>query len=136
MENIPNISDDKLNEYYARIKPVARFAYVKSHGRKKLEPDPDGDLYYIKHVNLREIAFTWDPKPAKKASGLEKLADIETFHTYGYYGLFKPSIAEVIAQIPWQYVSKAAAFETGIGDVVIDGNYHRTTTTLYQRKEG
>ena len=55
---------------------------------------------YIKPVDLFGIAYTWDPKPAGKAKDVKPLCDITTYHTYGYYGFFKPSIAEVLAQIP------------------------------------
>ena len=37
-----------------------------------------------------------NPKPTDKATGLKPLCTIKTYHTYGYHGLFKPSIAEVL----------------------------------------
>lgn len=119
---IPEISDAKLEELYKRIKPVVK--------RK-------GKLYYIKDEDPRKVAFTWDPKLKNKAKKLEKLCNITTYHTYGYYGFFKPSIAEVIAQIPKYYLDKTVAFET-LTDLTVEnivGDYHVTTTTLYTKSK-
>lgn len=128
MSEIPKISNRTLKELYKQMKPVVRFGLFG----KKLEPDDRGELYYIKDPDLRGEAFTWDPEATKKATGLKKLEDIVTYHSYGYYGFFKPSIAEVVAQIPKKYLSKVAAFETST-DASIDGDYHATTTTLYEK---
>ncbi len=70
-----------------------------------------GFLYYIQEVDLRGIAFIWDPKPTEIAEGLEPFEDITTYHTYGYYGFFKPSIAEVLAQIPLDKIDHVVSFE-------------------------
>jgi len=118
---IPQISDMKLEDLYKRIKPVVRH---------------EGNLHYIKDVDLRRVAFTWDPKLTTKAENLERICDITTYHRYGYYGLFKPSIAEVIAQIPEKCLDRTVAFETST-DLDIEnivGEYHVTTTTLYKRR--
>lgn len=120
--SIPEISDAKLEELYKRIKPVV--------GRK-------GKLYYIKDEDLRKVAFTWEPKLKNKAKKLERLCDITTYHTYGYHGFFKPSIAEVIAQIPENYLDETVAFET-FTDLTLEnivGNYHVTTTRLYTKSK-
>jgi len=138
MEIIPKISDKKLEELCKRIKPVVRYVRMWFGGKSEYESDDRGDLYYIKDVDPRGVAFTWDPKKKKKAKGLEKICDIETFHTYGYYGFFKPSIAEVISQIPEEYLDEVAAFETSTDcsmDYVNDG-YHATMTTLYRKRNG
>ncbi len=126
------ISDERLQELYQKIKPVVRFAKVSYGGQSKCERHPEGDLYFIEDVDLRKTAFTWDPKPKEKAKKLKHLEDIKTFHTYGYYGFFKPSIAEVIAQIPESLLEKTVAFETLTG-CQIEGEYHSTVTRLYSR---
>lgn len=130
MNRIPSISDEQLNELYQRIKPVAR----KSRG----------DLYYIRDVDPRGVAFTWDPKYTQKAKGLQPLQNIVTYHTYGYYGFFKPSVAEVIAQIPKDCIDQVVAFETKGPEDASDLNqhiqelndgYHVATTTLYEQRQ-
>jgi hypothetical protein len=56
-------------------------------------------------------SFLWDAKPAKKAKKLKTLCDITTHHSFGFAGFFKPSIAEVLAQIPEEHLDKVVAFE-------------------------
>ena len=127
---IPKVPKDRIKELAERIKPVVQFA----HKGKR----------YIKPVDLFGIAYTWDPKAASKAKDLKPLCDITTYHTYGYYGFFKPSIAEVLAQIPAEHLDKVVAFEIvdspqGVNDLnreneALNAGYHVATTTLYIRK--
>lgn len=139
---IPEISDEKLLELSQRIKPVIRF----SRGLKGLFLSPEGIPYYIKPVDLREMAFTWDATPSKKAKGLQEIVAIRTLHSYGYHGLFKPSIAEVIAQIPEEFLDRVVAFEIvdqpeTAADFyrdeemreAFDAGYHTAFTMLYAR---
>ena len=120
------ISDERLEELSKRIKPI-----VLQHGIP----------HYIKLCDLRKQAFTWDPKVTERADGLTMIAEIPTYHTSGYYGFFKPSIAEVLSQIPEEHLSSCCAFMTerataaDLGhqmDVVNEG-YHRAMTTLYKK---
>jgi hypothetical protein len=125
---IPTITDDELAKLAGRIKPV-----VLSEGKP----------HYIKPVDLRKVAFTWAPSPVKVATGLKPLADIRTYHTYGYYGFFKPSIAEVIAQIPKKHLRRAVAFEIVKAPETaedlrrqwkaVNAGYHVATTRLYEK---
>ncbi len=127
---IPSISDERLRELFEKIKPVVDF------GKKGLR--------YIKQEDLRNIAYTWDPKPAKKAKNLYNLCDITTYHSYGHYVLFKPSIAEVLAQIPKEHLDKVIAFEIVKSPETADdlnrereatnAGYHVAMTRLYVQK--
>src|SRR6185295_13661391 len=113
---IPEVSEERIHELAQRIKPVVRMARVKTsyrhhsdgsmsvihrrHKRGKWRTWPNGKLFNLKSVDLFDIAYTWDPQPTRppeKATGLHPLCEITTYHTYGYHGMFKPSIAEVIA---------------------------------------
>lgn len=132
MSHIPEISDERLAQLHARIKPVVRGAR-RSNGAAW----HDG-LFYIQDVDLRGESFTWDPTLTESAEGLRELARIETTHTCGYYGFFKPSIAEVLAQIPVEFLDRCVAYECGVGDldtsnIVDGGSAHRVTTVLYER---
>lgn len=93
---IPTLTDARLDELVARIKPVVEF---------------DGVKRYIQPCHPRNVAYLWDPKPADKAPAFKRVAEIQTLHTYGYIGFFKPSIAEVLSQIPEQLVDQVIAFE-------------------------
>ena len=132
---------EQIAKLCKKIRPVVRFERVLLFFRHE---SADGVLYYIKSVDPFNIAFTWDAKPKWRARRLEKLADITTYHTWGYYGFFKPSIAEVLAQIPEEYLGQAVAFEiierpesmddlSDQWDIVNEG-YHRATTRIYRRK--
>jgi hypothetical protein len=122
---IPKITNERLNELVARIKPVVK------NGK---------ELHYIASCDLRNTAFTWDPVLGQTAGRLMKLRTVRTLHTYGYYGFFKPSVAEVLAQIPEDLVDKAIAFETiGPEDAdalnkekeALDAGFHVADTTFY-----
>ena len=99
----------------------------------------DGRLHELstEGVALWTTAFMWDPKIVGPVAGnLYELAFVETYHTCGYIGLFKPSLGEVISQIPSHLVDDVSHFEIEIGDTVgcySDGDGHRTMTRLYTR---
>lgn len=123
---IPAISDERIRELSELV-----FATVRR----------DGQLHFIHPVHPRNVAFTWSPDLAERAEGLEEIARIRTLHTYGYHGFFKPSIAEVYAQIPEYLLHEVVAFETNGPDTVHDLNrerdalnagYHVAETILYR----
>jgi hypothetical protein len=154
---IPPISDERIAELSAQIRPVVRMARVRvrvkhySNGatriklyrsayRGKWQPWPAGELYYIMPVNARGIAFPWSPKRDVLAEGLIEIARITTLHTYAYHGFFKPTIAEVLSQIPEEYLGQVIAFETHGPETADDLNsewellnegYHVAETILY-----
>ena len=127
---IPEISDQKLEELAGRIRPVYEFK--------------DGVLRYIQPVDLRKTAYTWDPKPAELAENLKVLSEFRTFHSYGSPMFFKPSIAEVLAQIPEEFLNKIRAFQIVDAPVHVDdlnlerealnAGYHVAMTRLYTQE--
>lgn len=129
---IPEITPEELMRRASHIKPTLRFG-------KGLR----ARLRYIKPVDFKMIAYTWNPKPAGLAEGLEEIQDITTYHTWGHYSLFKPSIAEVLAAIPADIVDQVVAFEIikwpeTVDDLnhdreALNAGYHRATTRLYRR---
>lgn len=50
---------------------------------------------------LKNTAFTWEPKTAIISFSFtrEVVREVETFHNWGYYGFFKPSLKEVFAAL-------------------------------------
>ncbi len=137
---IPEVSKERIVELGERIKPVVRF----TRSWRGLSRSAEGHLRYIKSHDLFNIAYTWAPKAAKATRGLKKLCDITTNHGFGYQGLFKPSIAEVLAQIPAEYLDKVVAFEIikhpeTVDDLnreheALNAGYHVATTRLYVRE--
>ncbi len=126
--SIPLVTDSRLKQLASKIRPVVR--------------NRNNALAYIEPCNLRNIAFAWDPKITRKASNLVKHATIKTLHTWSYYGFFKPTIAEVLAQIPEDLIEDTVAFEV-IGPSMasdlnrekeaLDAGFHVAMTHLYGR---
>lgn len=130
---IPKISNAILHELAGRIKPVVSFM-----------KDGVPTRYYIKEVSLSSVAYTWDPVKTEVAEEFVVLGQIITYHTYGYYGFFKPSIAEVLSQIPEKYLGIVTAFEIvaqpqSADDLnehvaILNAGYHVAITQLYGKK--
>lgn len=127
MSRIPEISDGSIKKMLKSVKPVI------------IEGDK---LFYIKPVDPRRTAFMWDPKKTKEAKGLVATGTITTYHTWAYYGCFKPTIAEVLAQIPKEWVPGTVAFSVLGPETAADLNKHQTElnegyhvaeTTLYRK---
>lgn len=118
---IPSITDERLQQLATSIRHViAR----------------DGRLIYTKTPeNLRGMSFLYDPDVNDFADDLETLVSIPTRHTCGHPSLFKPTFAEVLAQIPEQWIAETAAFRTysPVAREGADGAYHEALTTLFRR---
>ena len=156
---ISEITDERLAELVGRIKPIVRMECIITEDVEfedgatgfRMRPDPSdkmqpwdsGEQYYIEPVDPRGVAYTWDPTPTEKAMGLMQIRDITTYHTFGYHGMFKPSIAEVLAMIPEDVVEEVVAFEIidcpkTADDLnknleALHAGYHVATTRLYKR---
>lgn len=102
----------------------------------------EGRLFFIEEPRSRDEAFTWDPKPTTQARDISPVIDITTYHTFGYYGFFKPTWAEVLAQIPRAFLPLVSAFEiidwpknaTDLNEKAdaLNQGYHVATTRLYR----
>ena len=92
---IPKIDDKTLAGFYRLLKPIVTI---------------DEEKYL-----LREISYIWEESKNKRdvvdSNKLEPVEDFLCLHTYGYYGLFKPSIAEILAQVPEKTICEANVFE-------------------------
>jgi len=128
------VTREEILQRAGRIKPVVRFAIdekgklhrddsamtgemrlTERGGLFKYKDEPywnfDG-LYYIEPVDVFNTVFSWDPKPAKRAEPeLVRLDDIVTHHYFAGV-FFKPTQADVLGQIPKEYLQKVVAFET------------------------
>lgn len=129
--SIPKISNEKIQEMLNKMAPVVK-------GEREEESQ---ELFWIEIPHAREVSFIWSPVLKGKAVGLKKVSSIQTFHSYGYYSFFKPSLAEVLSQIPEQYLDgSVVAFETigprDISDIkkqwdVVQAGFHVAETILY-----
>ena len=99
---LPDISDEELWERYKRIKPIVK----------------NDNLYYYLKTNsiemLRNQSFLWNAKEELRehinSDTIEEIDEFSCYHTYGYYGLFKPTIAEILEQFPDELIEDANAF--------------------------
>lgn len=124
IDRLMNITQERAEELAKRIHPLVR---------------NDGLLHYIEMPDLFKTAFKWKPtfKGQVDANKVKLIGVIPTFHGCGYIGMFKPSVAEVLAQIPSFYVDSCNAFEVlfdqeATQNITDDFYGHRTTTLLYQ----
>lgn len=97
------ITDDKIIERYSHIKPVV---------------EKDSELYWLRKFSDEElfnINYLWNDETEKPVKEGEIISipgkDFRCLHKYGYYGLFKPSIAEVLTQIDSEVLDLVVAFE-------------------------
>ena len=136
--SIPPISDEELMRRYLKIKPVAEIGDVK---------------YWLRNYSIsdmRNTSFFWTLVPDKREPVGESLSkhthyDFQCLHTFGYHGFFKPSVAEVLAQIPEDVLKQYTidAFEivarpTSCGDLsaykkAMDQGFHVSVVRLYIR---
>lgn len=118
---VPEITDEVLAERMARFTPL-----VSQEGEARMIELPDP----------RRTAFTWDPKIVGAPVDFEELRTVETDHYCGYIAFFKPSIAEVLAQVPDDLPADCNAFLIR-GDVECypEGNGHRART-IFGRVRG
>lgn len=100
---IPEIDDKRLKELYHLLKPIVTIDEMK---------------YLLREFTLQELrnqSYIWNRDEDKRdivdPSRLETVDDFLCLHTWGYYGLFKPSIAEVLSQAPENVIAEANTFE-------------------------
>ena len=100
---IPEINDKRLKELYQLLKPIVTIDEMK---------------YLLREFTLQELrnqSYIWNRHEDKRdivdPSRLETVDDFLCLHTWGYYGLFKPSIAEVLSQAPESVIEQANTFE-------------------------
>ena len=135
--SIPTISDDELKKRYQHIKPVITV---------------NGKLHYFKEFTdkeLRNISYLWNREKIGEEVNDGELKvweghDFNCIHRYGYYGLFKPSIAEVLAQINEFDILSIKAFEIiespetaddfykdGLTSIIFKNGFHVSKVRLY-----
>jgi hypothetical protein len=130
---IPPISNQVLKALAAQIKPIVR---DQKRSNKLFYLNVDG-------LSLRGESFLWELDFGDEAKDIKPLMQVRTYHTYGYYGMFKPSIAEVIAQIPVEVRERVVGFEItrrpetaadlNENRAALNAGYHVAMATLYVR---
>jgi hypothetical protein len=117
---IPKVPASEIRTRAAHIRPVVSFPIIGN--------------CYIWNVDLFQEAFTRGAWPKRPALGLKWVHNIRTYHVCQEDDIFRPSVAEVLAQIPFEYLNKTKAFRvvevTHDADACVAG-YHTALTSLY-----
>lgn len=121
--SIPEISNEELLKRYEQIKPLIRC---------------DDKLYHLREFDLNELigqSFIWDyTDDLRNPVGENEFLYMEgedflCLHRYGYYGLFKPSIAEVLSQIDDSVLPFVSAFEL-LDEPMTSSDFHKDNFTI------
>jgi hypothetical protein len=133
---IPAIADDVLEEMAQRMMPV-----VHKDGAFWQVALPVPKAGQTLAHTLRITAHLWKPQLLPLVPGLRELARVRTYHTFSFYGFFKPTIAEVLAQVPPHLLTDVQAFKVVDGPQTADdlnreraateAGYHVATTVFY-----
>lgn len=136
--SIPEISKEELLARYKRIKPI-----VEIEGKKYF-------LREFKESELTGISYIWNKNEDKREAVDMDLfvpcvmKDFECIHAYGYPGLFKPSIAEVLAQIPefdvpfidaFEIIKSPTASDFAKNQIVFNNGFHISKVRLYTSRD-
>lgn len=103
--------------------------------------EKDSKLFYVepKGCSINTL-YIWDYKILNEATNLTILSKIFTYHTFAYLGFFKPTIFEIISQIPKRFLPYVKAFSIEGSDTTNDlrknwwlteNGMHLAITTLY-----
>lgn len=132
--SIPEISKEELLARYKRIKPIVEI---------------EGENYFLREFTeseLTDISYIWNKnenkrEPVNMDLFVPRGKNFECIHAYGHPALFKPSIAEVLAQIPERDVPYVDAFKIiespktssdfAKNQIVFDNGFHISKVQLY-----
>jgi len=124
----PEISKEKMYEIVESVKILHCDSYENAMCEIKVPHD------------FSNISYTWSPTFVCKAPNLKKIRDIFTFHSYGYYGFFKPSLEEVLRQLQYEDLTHVYGFSISGPNTAEDLNefigllnegYHVARVTLW-----
>lgn len=138
--SIPRISDEEMQKRYKHIKPVIT---------------KNGKLHYFREFSLeeiRDISCLWniDEYVQKEVNENEleifEGKDFICLHRYGHYGLYTPSIGEILSQINTPDIPLTTAFEiiespktpadfnkSSFSSIAFHNGYYVSTIRLYRK---
>ncbi len=92
---IPDISDERLAQLAAQIKPMVLI---------------DGLPNTLDVEDYRDVSFIWEITNPQPVEGIEPFTSYRSLHTFGYHGFFKPSVEEALAFLPEGAEDQAVGF--------------------------
>lgn len=121
-------AEEKVKEWSGKMKPLLL---------------RDGKLMRCKcDCDDWKESFSWAAKATKEVTDVEEVGRVWTLHTWAYYGFFKPTIAEVLSQVPEELLEEADFFLLRGPDHAADLNatwkyvndgYHVAQCILYKK---
>lgn len=133
-----NLLDEQVIEkLYEKIRPIVLF-HQDPFFMRQLTPH---ELSAVSYLWLNDIN---DYAEEVNLADYSVLADVKMLHRYGFYGFFKPSVAEVISQIPEELLPETIAFQIiyspdtcddlNLFKKEVDAHYHVSVVRLYKKK--
>ena len=97
-------------ELAKRIRPVMS---MDENGKFSVATTPNDSKYWVDGCKIFNQSYTFKAGETvyEKAEQLTQIATIKTYHTCGHPLLLKPSVYEVLYQIPAELLDKVVAFE-------------------------
>ena len=128
---------EKALELAKRIRPVMS---QNENGRLCVDNHPTYPKYWVNGCKIYHQSYTFAANTTfySKATDLEPIAQITTYHRCGHPLLLKPSVYEVLYQIPVDLLDDVVAFElyaptSSVFDIYSDDiERHALTCILYK----
>ena len=122
-----------------RIRPVMTRTANGKFKMLLVDKKLDGDKHWVDGGKIYNQSYTFNDlrQIYDKAENLTEVATINTYHRCGYPALLKPSVYEVLYQIPQDLLDKVVAFElfspSNYMNDIYDSNIdrHRLVCVLY-----
>lgn len=99
---LPDITNEELKKRYEKIKPLVNI---------------DNKFYLLRNFSIFELSnesYMWclDKNIIKcvDQKKIEEVGKFACYHIYGFYGLFNPTVKEILSQMPDDLLQKANAF--------------------------
>lgn len=100
---IPNISKERIQELYKKIKPIVVVNGIKYFLREFTSEELESEAYAFHKYD--------DKRDAVRKEQLQAVRDFLCLHEFRNKYFFVPSIAEVLAQMPEEIIDDVNAFE-------------------------
>lgn len=122
---------------FRRIKARAQGVVPLRVDRRGVWEHHPGPIHLTKSAYLWEIGG-WDVCPEPVV-----VAQIWTLHSFGYHMFFKPTIGDVVSQVPGKLLGSFDSFTTrgprnaselNLTYEYVEQGYHLSLTTLYNRR--
>lgn len=142
IDRIPEISDKELLKRLQELTPLISKIWEEGSKQSYFSPKYYKLIFDKKDLNFaRKISFTWEPKFKEQVFPINRCEDnfgmnspttIITYHRYGAPAFFKPSLAEVVAQLPKNFKGAFCIDPKDMNSYNIVDDHHFVKTFLWE----